>query len=108
MKNKLLVILILFLSFIYLSCSSLNKKEAWNSIKEAEWIRKGEPIIFEGENWYPRDIIENLIEDEVIKICTYKETDVYIEKTEVRPLNRLYTKFENHKYRLFEKNDQNR
>jgi hypothetical protein len=84
---------------------ALEKNESEYSIIEAQWIREGQPIIFEGKKWYPQDIIENLLDDEMLKIYTYKKEPVYIEKKEVRPYDRLYTKFGKNKYRLFEKND---
>lgn len=95
----------IFLSLFNYSCVSLNTRSAEHSITEAQWIKEGEPIIFEEENWYPKDIIEVLLDEEMLQIYTYRDEQVYIEKIEVRPYNRLYTKFEENKYRLFEKND---
>jgi len=105
MNKYLLIYLILALSIIGSSCVSLNKKMVEHSFSEAQWIRNGEPIVFEGEKWFPRDVIENLHDDEMLNIFIYNEENVYIEKREVRPYNRLYTKFGKYQYRLFEKND---
>lgn len=105
MKFKSIFFIILLVTITYSGCISLNKSEFDHYINEAQWIRDGEPIIFEGENWYPIDIIENLLDEEVVIIETYRDEKVYIEKKEVRPYNRLYTKFGKRKYRLFEKND---
>ncbi|MBP9854426.1 MAG: hypothetical protein KBD53_06135 [Candidatus Omnitrophica bacterium] len=68
---------------------------------EAEWIRNGEPIVFENESWYPVDGIESLIDTEVMPVVEYKGVTVFIDKVDVRPYNRLYTKFGINKYRYF-------
>ena len=65
MKIKSLIVLIL-LSLTYYGCVALNKETTASSIQEAQWIRNGESIIFEGEEWRPKDIIENLLDDEVL------------------------------------------
>ena len=105
MKLKLLMTLNLLILLSVFGCVSLNTKGLRFAVEEAGWIREGEPIILEGEQWYPQDIIENLLDEEMLNIYAYKEESVYIEKKEVRPYNRLYTKFGQNKYRLFEKND---
>ncbi|MDD2653499.1 MAG: hypothetical protein PHI86_00090 [Candidatus Omnitrophica bacterium] len=104
MKNYLLLILLL-LGMISLNCVSLNNDKPTDTLIESQWIRNGEPIIFEEEAWYPKDVIENLKDSEVLLIFTYNGENIYIEKKEVRPYNRLYTKFGKYQYRLFEKND---
>ena len=70
---------------------------------EAEWIRNGEPIVFENESWYPQDDIENYGDNELYLLGKYKGIEFYVEKMDVRPYNHLYTKFGENKYRLFEK-----
>jgi hypothetical protein len=72
-------------------------------VKESEWIRNGEPVEFEGEMWYPQDDIEILEDSEMLLIGNYEETQLFIEKVDVRPYNRLYTKFGQHKFRIFKK-----
>ena len=104
MKNNLLFILLL-LSIISFNCANLNRYNPADTIVESQWIRNGEPIIFEEEAWYPKDVIENLRDEEMLQIFTYNGENVYIEKIEVRPYNRLYTKFGKYQYRLFEEND---
>lgn len=105
MKKCFLFIFVLLLSLNYSGCVELNK-QAWEySVEEPQWIKNGEPIIFENQKWYPRDIIETLLDEEMFNIFTYNGEKIYIEKKEVRPYNRLYTKFGKLKYRLFEKND---
>lgn len=70
---------------------------------EAAWIRNGEPIVFEGVSWYPQDDVENLFDNELYVLGEYQGVEYYVEKMDVRPYNRLYTKFGRNKYRLFEK-----
>jgi len=70
---------------------------------EAEWLRNGDPIEFEGELWYPQDRVNVLIDAEVHLMGEYKGVQFFIEKIDVRPYNRLYTKFANNKYRIFTK-----
>lgn len=75
---------------------------------EAEWIRGGTPIEFEGELWFPADGTENLLDTEVYVVGEYKGVQIFVAKEDVRPYNRLYTKFGRNKFRYFEKkNDSN-
>ena len=71
--------------------------------EEAEWIRQGEPIEFEGERWYPVDGVENLLDSEVYLAGEYRGVQIFVEKMDVRPYDRLYTKFEKNRFRYFEK-----
>lgn len=70
---------------------------------EAKWIRDGEPIEFEGGLWYPADGIESLMDSEVYQIGEHKGTQIFIDKLDVRPYERLYTKYGNNQFRYFEK-----
>ncbi len=70
---------------------------------EPEWIRNGEPIEFEGHKWYPKDGIDSLTDAEVLQIGEYRGVKFFIDKIDVRPYDRLYTKFGVNKYRYFEK-----
>jgi len=70
---------------------------------EAEWIRKGEPIEFESELWYPMDSVENLLDAEVYYLGEYRDVEFFIEKIDVRPYSYLYTKFGRNKFRTFKK-----
>ena len=74
---------------------------------EPEWIRNGEPIEFEGELWYPRDTIDVLTDSEVVPLEEYRSIPFYLQKIDVRPFDRLYTKFGKNKYRVFEIRSQN-
>ncbi len=68
---------------------------------EAEWIRNGEPVEFEGQMWYPADGIESLTDMEVYPISEYRGVKIFVDKTDVRPFDRVYTKFGVNKYRYF-------
>ena len=70
---------------------------------EAEWIRNGDPIMFEEELWYPVDSVENFLDAEMMLAGTYKDVRFFIDKVDVRPYDRLYTKFGRNQFRFFEK-----
>ncbi len=69
---------------------------------EAEWIRNGEPIDFESQKWFPTDYVESLIDADVYLIGEYRTVEFFVEKQDVRPYNRLFTKFGKNKFRLYE------
>lgn len=71
--------------------------------QEAEWIRNGEPIEFEGARWYPQDSFDILLDSEVIKAGEYNGVEFFTDRADVRPFNRLYTKFSRNKFRFFVK-----
>jgi len=94
--------------FFLMGCGSLVAKKDIVQIytipeSEASWIRDGQPLLFEDEEWYPQDAVEILIDEEVILLGQYLGTQFFVEKRDVRLYNRLYTKFGKNKYRLFEK-----
>jgi len=70
---------------------------------EAEWIRNVEPIEFESELLYPADGIEGFLDSEMRFMGTHKEVEFFIDKVDIRPFNRLYTKFDKNKFRYYEK-----
>lgn len=70
---------------------------------EAEWIRNGEPIEFESELWYPVDGVEGFLDSEMRFMGTHQGVEYFIDKVDVRPFSRLYTKFGKNKFRFFEK-----
>lgn len=71
--------------------------------QEVQWIRNGEPIEFEGEYWYPQDNVEILTDAEVFLTGNYQGVPFFTEKVDVRPYNRLLTKFSHNKFRVFKK-----
>lgn len=73
---------------------------------EAEWIKNGEALAFENEQWYPQDSIDILMDAEVEAVGTYQGTTIFIDKMDVRPYNRLYTKFAKDKFRIYKKKHQ--
>ena len=70
---------------------------------EAEWIRNGEPLEFEDELWYPVDGIEGFLDSEMSLVGEYLGVQFFVDKVDVRPFERLYTKFSRNKFRFFEK-----
>ncbi|MFH0753250.1 MAG: hypothetical protein V2A70_01645 [Candidatus Omnitrophota bacterium] len=72
-------------------------------LQEPVWIRNGEPIIFEGEKWFPTDEVESILDTEVYQAGMYRDVMFYLEKTDVRPFERAYTRFAKNRYRAFEK-----
>jgi hypothetical protein len=73
-------------------------------LTEPEWVRNGQPIEFEGTPWYPTDNVEGLLDSEVYQVGEYKGVAFFIDKVDVRPFDRLYTRFAKNRYRAFEKN----
>ena len=71
--------------------------------EEAEWIRNGEPIVFEGEDWVPQDAFDIFLDSEVSLVGVYREVQFFIDRADVRPYNRLYTKYGKNKFRIFKK-----
>jgi hypothetical protein len=71
-------------------------------LPEPVWIRNGEPIIFEAEDWFPTDEVENFLDSEIFQAGTYRDVPFFIEKSDVRPFDRLYTYFSKNRYRAFE------
>ncbi len=70
---------------------------------EASWVRNGEPIVFEGKSWFPVDDVEVLMDSEVFQIGEYKDVQIFVEKVDAKPYERIYTKFARGKYRYFER-----
>ena len=103
--SYLKTITVLLLTISLTGCISAGTKPAQAKVLslEAAWIRNGEPIVFEGASWYPQDDIENLFDTELYVVGEYQGVEYYVEKMDVRPYNRLYTKFGKNRYRLFEK-----
>src|SRR5437868_1518211 len=86
------------------SCSTTEKSvlaEFRIPQKEADWIIEGKPLEFEGELWYPRDAVDILLDSEVSLLGEYQGVQFFVEKIDVRPYDRLYTKFGRNKFRIF-------
>ncbi len=73
---------------------------------EAEWIRNGEPIEFEKKLWYPADSVEGFLDAEMALVGTYQGVQFFIDKVDVRPYDRLYTKFGRNQFRFFEQREE--
>jgi hypothetical protein len=72
---------------------------------EPDWIRNAEPIQFEGENWYPTDEVESLLENEIYQAGVYRGVIFYLDRTDVKPFDRLYTRFLKNRFRAYEKRE---
>lgn len=74
---------------------------------EAGWIRNGEPLVYEGDKWYAVRDVEYMMDSEVYQIGEYKDVQIFVDKLDVKPYQRIYTKFAKNKFRYFErqKND---
>ena len=70
---------------------------------EARWIRNGEPIEFEGEKWYPVDGVDVLTDNEVLLLGQYQGVNFFVHRVDVRPYDRLYTKFGKNQFRFYQK-----
>jgi len=94
--------------FLFTGCRSTDgdikrMRHHSRSSMEAEWILNGEPIEFEGELWYPSDNVEGFMDSEMYWAGEYRDVPFFVDKTDVRPYGRLYTKFGKNKFRFFEK-----
>ena len=71
-------------------------------VVEASWIREGQPIEYEGHKWYPIGDVEILTDSEVYQIGEYQGVQLFVDKLDTKPYERLYTKFAKNKFRYFE------
>jgi len=70
---------------------------------ETAWIRNGEPIEFEGASWYPQDGVEGFRDSEMHLLGEHRGVQFFADKVDIRPYDRLYTKFDRNKFRFFTK-----
>ena len=73
---------------------------------EPEWIRNGEPIKFDGELWHPLDGLESFVDSEVYLAGEYRGVQFFVDKVDVKPYDRIYTKFGKNKFRVFERREE--
>ena len=107
------IFFLLATAVIFSSCShakgNVGRMQSFSYAEiEASWIRNGEPIEYDNKQWHPLDDVEALQDFEVLWVGRYQNVDFYVAKLDVKPYNRLYTKFGANQYRPFEvnKNDQ--
>jgi len=105
--KKILAVLVLTCLLPFAGCTLPergNGPSALGSVQLTEpvWVRNGEPLIFEAEEWFPTDEVENLLDPEVYQAGTYRDVPFFVEKTDVRPFDRVYTYFSRNRYRAFE------
>src|SRR5262245_28264189 len=87
-----------FLLIFLFGCSSIGGRDGVFSElrtpqKEADWIIEGKPIEYEGELWYPQDNVDILVDSELSLLGEYNGVQIFAEKVDVKPYDRLYTKF---------------
>jgi hypothetical protein len=70
---------------------------------EAGWIRNGEPVVLQGQQWFPVRDVETLMDSDVYQIGEYKGVQIFVDKLDIKPYERIYTKFAKNKYRYFER-----
>ena len=114
-KNKqgaLVVSLFFMLTGLLGGCASMNSGNNDGQVQsypapiiEAEWIRNGDPIEYDGSKWYPVNDYEVLQDSEVFQITEYKGVQVFVEKIAVKQYARIYTKFVKNKFRYYERRD---
>lgn len=68
---------------------------------EALWIQEGRPIEFDGKLWYPQDLFDVLVDSELYFKGEYQEVPFFVEKIDVQPYNKIYTKFGRNKFRIY-------
>lgn len=108
-KNAPVYFLILFISVIFSACASTQQGNSGRLqtfpiySSEPEWIRNGEPIEYEGMEWFAVDDVETLLDSEMLLLGEYRGVQFFVEKVDVRPFNRLYTKFARNKFRFYER-----
>ncbi len=107
MKGIILKIILLFCVLsLTAGCAGLDGNRGDTTYQfpviEAEWIRNGEPLEYEGEFWYPQDNVDVLLDSEVMLLGKYRDVEFFAQTVDVRPYNRLYTKFGSNRFRSFE------
>jgi len=101
----------IFLFFLFSGCQSATPGNVGHVHSypipsvEAEWIRNGEPIEFEEALWYPADDVEVFLDSEMSQVGEYRGVPFFIDKFDVRPYNRIYTKFGRNQFRYYEKKE---
>ncbi|MFH1202472.1 MAG: hypothetical protein V1674_06255 [Candidatus Omnitrophota bacterium] len=100
---------IIFLGLVIFGCVSYapGKFRGDFPVKEDSWIREGEPLIFENKPWHPTEDIEILLDSEMDLMGVYKNVPFYVEKRQIKPFDRIYSKFGNHRYRMFKQKETN-
>ena len=99
---------VLMMVLLCSSCTSINQSNNNGLLQsyavpviEASWIRNGEPIVYEGQQWIPVRDTENLLDTEVYQVGEYKNVQIFVDKSDVKPYERIYTKFAKGKFRYF-------
>ncbi|MFC1593777.1 hypothetical protein ACFL38_00445 [Candidatus Omnitrophota bacterium] len=106
MKKGIIVLLLVVCVCVFtFGCMNRSRFRGDYPFKESDWIRDGDPLMFENTHWHPTDDVENLLDREVEYVGEFRGIPFYIEKRDVRPFERLYTKFGYHQFRVFKKRE---
>ncbi len=78
--------------------------EPWAApLTEPDWIRDGLPIEYDHSLWYPTREVENLLDAEVYLLGESRGVKFFCDRTDIKPFERIYTRFGKNRYRAFEK-----
>ncbi|MDP2653026.1 MAG: hypothetical protein Q8Q08_03235 [Candidatus Omnitrophota bacterium] len=98
-------VLMMFLGLFLAGCASsgnVGNLSTYNvPVQEAAWVRNGNPLPFEDELWHPQDEADVLLDSEVQLLGEYQGAQFFAAKIDVRPFDRLYTKLDRNKFRIF-------
>lgn len=101
MKFKRISVLFLAVALSGCIAGSAGRRNIDYAIKEAGWIKEGKPIIHDDKSWYATEYIENHLDNEMEYVGEFQSVPFYVERRQIKPYNRIYTKFDYHKYRVF-------
>jgi len=89
--------------FILFGCAGNSSLVNLYVANEPAWVRDGQPIKFEDCDWYPSDNVENLLDKEMVLMGEYEGVQFFTERKDIRPFSAIYTKFDDHQYREFDR-----
>ena len=96
------LVVVVFLTGCAGTLSGANRTRYPFPAVEPDWIRNGDPIVYEDRSWYPQDDIDVLLDSEVYLLGEYNGVQFFAEKADVRPYGKLYTKFDENRYRIYQ------
>jgi len=70
-RSNIFILLFIIVALVGCNNSASNKAKTGSSLDldmEPLWIRRGNPIEFEGKRWFPQDGIETLLATEVYSL----------------------------------------
>jgi hypothetical protein len=73
---------------------------------EPDWIREGQPLVYEGANWLPQRRSEVFAESDLEQVGEYRGVPFFAERADLKPYATLYTTLGPYEYRAFKKERQ--